>query len=343
MLNLQLPQRAAISIGFSLLLYTTLLLASSASNEKNRQILAAPNQFELGIHSFIDFGPPFDFYELYIVRPTSAGSRIERITLTPAGDECVLPAKIEASSAVVGDSIATLLESRNPCTISEKTLRRELKRKKNTAVFSGANIALQVPCRSGTRLIRSDILDKDMFDPDPKTPKNTSWTMRLIQKMQQAVGPGVLETTNIFPLVPPGESTDKILPSAVIEDLKAGAFNGLFPGAPGKVSEIYIAAQKPMPSQSVQLVEVRPIKPDLEVLPKYPPIARMAHVEGPVAFTFEIDGNGKATKLNFTKGSPLLQGVVREAVDTWKFQVDARGQTGRATIEFSMNCTKIKK
>lgn len=38
----------------------------------------------IGIYTFFDFGPPFDFYEIMIVRPAENGVSIERMTLTPA-------------------------------------------------------------------------------------------------------------------------------------------------------------------------------------------------------------------------------------------------------------------
>src|SRR5258707_15314643 len=79
-------------------------------------VMTQPNQFEIARHMFFDFGPPFDFYELFIVRSTASGSSVEKILLTPPGNACLQPATIETSSASLNDSVSTLLELEDPCT-----------------------------------------------------------------------------------------------------------------------------------------------------------------------------------------------------------------------------------
>src|SRR5437763_2773214 len=147
---------------------TVLTLCGHALPKDRRPGPALPGQFEIGRHTFIDVGPPNDFYELFLVRPAAAGTSIERITLTPAADACLQPAKLEVASASLNESGGTLLGKTNPCTIREKELRRELKRCKKCLVFSGANVQVRVQCGAKTHIIRSDILDKDVFDPAPK-------------------------------------------------------------------------------------------------------------------------------------------------------------------------------
>src|SRR5215470_19485218 len=157
-----------------------IIIVSSAYAAKKKPDLPIPSQFEIGRHTFFDFGPPFDFYDIFIVRPSSGGSSVERITLTPAGNKCTQPAKLEAASASLTQSVADLLAGTNPCSISQKELSRELKRRKKYSVFSGANVSMQVECGGQKRIIRADILDRDMFDAHPGTPERTSWTMELL-------------------------------------------------------------------------------------------------------------------------------------------------------------------
>ena len=116
----------------------------------------APERFVIGSHTFIDVGPPNDFYEVFLVGPNATGASIERMTLTPAGDACLLPAKVETAAASIGESPAQLLKMQNPCTIPERELRSEMKRCKHCLIFSGANISVQVQCGHETRIIRSD-------------------------------------------------------------------------------------------------------------------------------------------------------------------------------------------
>ena len=81
---------------------------------QDRSAAVQPGQFEIGRHTFFDFGPPFNFYELFIVRPTATGTSIERITLTPPGQKCVAPAEVKAASASTSESVAKLLGDKNP-------------------------------------------------------------------------------------------------------------------------------------------------------------------------------------------------------------------------------------
>ena len=162
-------------------------IPSLAQNHRSTSVL--PEQFEIGRRTFFDFGPPFDFYEILIVRPDASGASVERILLTPPGDKCFAPAKVESAQAKISETVATLLGSKNPCTIPEKELSRERKRSKKGLVFSGADVAMQVRCGDRTRLIRSEILDRDMFDRAAHTPENTSWTMGLLDVNQQSCGP----------------------------------------------------------------------------------------------------------------------------------------------------------
>ncbi len=150
-----------------------------------------PDAFVIGVQTFFDFGPPFNYYEIFVVHPNGNGSSLDRITLTPPGDACLVPTKIEVVSTSVAESPAALLGEVNPCAVPEKDLRRELKRCKKCLVFSGANTAMQVQCQDQTRILRSDILDKDMFAVNPDTPKHTSWTMHLLTRLDRELGPGL--------------------------------------------------------------------------------------------------------------------------------------------------------
>lgn len=296
------------------------------------------NQFAIGRHTYFDFGPPFDYYEVFVVRPTPSGSSIERILLTPPGNsECLVPAKLEVASAFLNDSPATLLAGTDPCEISEKALRRELKRCKDCLVFSGANVVMRIQCGDEIRLIRSDILDRDMFDPAAGTPEHTSWTMRLLGRLDGAVGPGVMDK----PMFPTPEEAEPPATQPESETLRAlieGEFDKLFQGTPHKPSDLYRAAQNRPPSPSVRLLSSVPHAPEVFVQPAYLPLARMARVEGAVIFLVEVSTDGVPGNLNFESGHPMLRHAVKEAVGKWKFPKEASGQPIRVAIEFSLNC-----
>jgi hypothetical protein len=321
---------------FSFILSAVLFLPTAAAQKDG---IARPelDRFEIGRHTFFDFGPPFDFYELLLVRSTGSGSVIQRIVLTPPGNACFAPAKIETASASLTESVSTLLGNTSPCAIPEKELRRELKRCKNCMVFSGANITMRVPCGAQSRLIRSDILDRDMFTPEPNTPERTSWAMQLLNRLDHALGPGVMEKPAFSA---PGEdqTTETKLDPEARRDLESGRYDELFPKAKEKLSSTYSAAQIRVPSPSVQLLSSSPFTPQDSAIPQYPPLAKAAHIQGLVSFTIFLDTNGNLAAAIFAQGHPLLLEAVREVVHTWKFTEAARGQMISASIQFSLNC-----
>jgi hypothetical protein len=321
------------------LICTALILPCRVLGQKPKADPPQPTQFEIARRTFFDFGPPFNYYELLFVRPAGTGTSIERITLTPAEDECFAPAKVEIASASLNKSVSAFFGGTNPCTIREKELRRELKRCKHCLVFSGAAIVMQVQCGTQARLIRADILDKDMFDPNASTPEHTSWTMHLLKSLDQAVGPGVMDKPVIaIPGKQEPSSTD--LDSTDIQDLSTGKYDALFQGAPDKPSDLYRAAQNSPFPPTVHLASSTPVAPKEFVAPQYPAIARVAHVEGAVSLTLAIDATGHAINLTRVSGPPLLWGAVKNAASTWQFPIDAAGQQVQATIEFNLNCRK---
>ena len=323
----------------SVMFCAVLVLSSATFGQANGAISAPPDQFEIGRHTFFDFGPPSDYYELFVVHPTVNGTSIERITLTPPVDSCTRQAKLEVASASINESIAALLGSTNPCAIPEKELRRELKRCKKCGGYSGAIVAMQVECGGQSRVIRSDILDKDLFDPAASTPKHTQWTMQMLRRLDEAVGPGVMAK----PMFSVGEeepSSPHDTDSAILESLSSGRYDELFQGAPDKPSDLYRSARIQPPTPSVRLVSSTPVEPKVFVAPNYPPIAKLAHVEGSVSFNMRVDSAGNVTNLSFESGSPFLQSAVKSASDGWKFPEDSVAREVHAVIEFSLNYRK---
>jgi len=179
-----------------------------------------------------------------------------------------------------------------------------------------------------------------MFDPTTKTPEHTSWTIALLQRMDSAVGPGAIDTQRIFPTIGTDERPPNVSRNEVLQDLSAGKYDALFQDAPDKPSDLFRASQIPAPLPNIRLVSSVPLLPEAFVPPGYPPLARLARIEGMLSFKFTIDNDGGTTNLTFENGHPLLRGVVTEAVNHWKFPTTAAGKEINSTIEFVLNCPK---
>jgi len=212
------------------------ILLGLPSSAKEKTPPPLPTSFSIGRHTFVDFGPPFHFYEIVTVHDHGPGTTIERILLTPSGGACTQPASLEAASVASAEPVSALFENKNPCNIPEKSLRRELRRRKKGHVFSGAEITLKIGCGERSRLIRADVLDRDMFDPNPRTPVNTSWTMRLLERLDKALGPGPMDK----PVFQTGEQKQGApqIAEEFARDLEAGLYDDLFAGAPHKPSQL---------------------------------------------------------------------------------------------------------
>jgi TonB family protein len=302
---------------------------------------ALPDEFDIGRHTFFDFGPPFDYYEVLSVRPGPGGTSIQRITLTPSGDACTQPATVETKTAFIDQPASSLLGNTNPCAIPEKELRRELKRRKKHLVFSGAEIRIRLQCGDKSRTIHSDILDRDMFDASPNTPSHTSWTMQLLNRLDQALGPGVMEKP-IFAFTDKEEHRSELPTSAGLENVRTGKFDVLFEGAPDRPSDLYAAAQAHPPSPTVRLLEALSPQPEDLVLPAYPPLAKMARIEGVVSFRVTVDAEGNATNFVLETGHPMLRGAVQEAAAHWRFPKEFARRELKASVEFATHCPAAK-
>jgi hypothetical protein len=251
---------------------------------------------------------------------------------------CISPAKIEVEFKTIEEAPKELLGNVDPCKIPEKELNRELKRCKNCLSFSGSNVAMQVQCGTKSRLIRSDILDRDMFDKNAKTPSHTSWTIALLQKMDSAVGPGVIDRQRMFSIEETYEPLLRGADSEVLQEVSGGKYDSLFPGARNKPSAVYRASKILPPIPAVQLVSSEPFQPENVVLPVYPSLAKLARVEGVLSFSFVIDAGARPADVVFESGNPLLRAGVAEAVGQWKFPNASAGQRIESKIEFLHNC-----
>src|SRR5579872_1792503 len=56
-------------------------------------------------------------------------------------------------------------------------------------------------------------------------------------------------------------------------------------------------------------------------IPKYPPLARLAHIQGTVQLTFTLAANaGEPTNIEVESGHPLLKSATIENLKTWRFE-----------------------
>jgi len=301
-------------------------------------------EFVIGEVTHWDFGPPFNYYEIFVVKQRPGGSLVERILLTPAMDKCRAPAKVEYTAHSTTTTVKEFLDGLDPCQVSEKTLAKERRRSKKGLVFSYAVGTMKVECGNTTRVIRTNILDRDWFATKPDTPKGTEWTLRLIEKLNAISGPGVSDK----PMIATVEETSATHLSGSHESLKEleeGKFDNLFGGTDESVSRIYSDSEAKHPEPTVEFLNSEPLQPTEHELPSYPKLAWLVSKDGETSAVVELDTSGNVAAVISVQGFPFFEQSVRDALKSWKFppnppnaEVVAAARQVTVRFRFSLNC-----
>lgn len=314
---------------FTLLLDAGLSQSATSSSDHPQELILAAS-------SFIDIGPPFDYYSLYKLSAGIAGTDIEKVALTPPGDACLQPATTKVSKAHISQSIDEILKHRDPCLIPERELRREAKRCKRCLTFSGIHVQAQIACNGKPRSIRYEVLDRDLFATSPKTPVQTSRTMKLLEALDKALGGGDLGSPIFSTGVPTTDSPSAQQSDALLKELAAGAFDGLFTS--DSISQLFKDSQQPHKSPLVTIESSFLLSPINPQLPTYPPIARAAHVGGKVGLHLSVEATGKVKDVVATEGPEMLRRSAIDAAKTWVFPRGPIAHPENAAVKFDLNC-----
>lgn len=161
--------------------------------------------------------------------------------------------------------------------------------------------------------------------------------MRILAQIDNALGPGVMDKPMIA-LPERADGSAEPLDSPMLQEISTGKYDSLFPETTDKPSRIYLSSENAA-IQTVRFVKASPYQPIQAPLPEYPPIARMASVQGDFTFTVDIQGNGRTTNFVVKQGARLLQAAVEKASHDWVFPKEAVGQQVVVTIKFAINCS----
>jgi len=301
-----------------------------------------PAEIVIGRNSFIDIGPPFNYYDLTFLRSDGNKTDVERVSLTPPADACYPRAEIELKHLKLDEPLSSLLEGTNPCTIPEKKLKAELKRRKQGSVFSGMNVSMQVQCGERPRVIRADILDRDIFEEHPNTPEYTAWSQALFEKLDKATGGGRWDKP-IFPISNPAKTTAAPTESAALQAIADGKFDSLFGDAPDRPSVLYRLSHNLPRTPFIELTKSDPVHPATYIDPLFPPLAKMARVHGVVEFHLTIGADGSPRDISIDSGPKMLWQSVIDAAAKWKFSPGDAGKTVNGAVRFGLNCASEDK
>jgi hypothetical protein len=297
-----------------------------------------PKQVIIGRDTFIDI-PPFNYFEVFALNSIEGKTSVERLTLTPSQFTCLQPTTVEDAKAVIEEPIQLLFAGKNPCGLSEKALRKEIKRCKKCRVFAGSHLTMEFRCGQTMRRARMEVLEQDWFEKSPHTPENTSWSIRLLGRLDSALGSNVMER----PVSPIGdENATSILPpeTELTRGIRRGDYDTLFADTNIIASRLFADAQMVVPQPSVSLFSSTPFRPTEVVLPGYPAIAKAARVEGKLVVDMDVDAHGRTANVTFV-GAKVLQSTTQKSISLWKFGAEAAGSHVQAVIQFELNCKEV--
>lgn len=328
--------RIVIAISFVLIINGTCIAQGHKSQEP------FPTEVVIGRDSFIDIGPPFNYYDLTFLRSEGEKTDVERISLTPPADACYPRAEIAITHVNLSESLSSVLQGMNPCTVPEKALKAELKRRNKGLVFSGMNVSIQVECAGGGRVMHADILDRDIFGAHPNTPQYTAWSRTLFDKLDQVTGDHPWDKP-IFPVSEAAPAAPPISHSAALQAIADGKFDSIFGDSSDRPSALYRLAQNVPRKPFIELTSSEPIHPTEYVDPVYPPIAKAARVHGTVEFHLTDGSDGSAKDIAIDSGPRMLWQAVSDAIAKWKFSTDDSGKIIQGSIRFGLNCAEKSK
>jgi TonB family protein len=284
------------------------------------------SEFAAGRYVPAEPGTLTDSYEIYLVREEADRTAVRRVTITPPTG-CLSPVTVEYAEGTSSKKVRELLGSHNPCALSDKDMRTELRHCKQCPVFSGGNILMHAQCGEVSRTMRAEILDRELFDADPISAKRT-WTMQFLKGLDLTVGPNGMEK-------PENSSPAR---TALLADVVSGKYDDLFFNTPERPSNLAKQTGKPVSWPQVEIAEVEPLQPEKSKLPEYPLRARAASVEGTVVAHASVDQQGVVTAVSIESGHQLLQSSVQQAVSQWKFPATLGQEDVEIKVAFKMHC-----
>lgn len=109
------------------------------------------------------------------------------------------------------------------------------------------------------------------------------------------------------------------VPGGVAGGQMGGVIGGVLGGIPGMVKPVAAPATRPKGPVRVGGRVRRPqvIK---QVTPRYPPLARDAHIVGEVVIDAVLDEHGNVTEMKVLSGPPLFYNSAMEALREWKYE-----------------------
>lgn len=323
-----------------------------------------PSRFYVVTQTSWDNGPSWD-YHILEAKQVGTDTLVRDIIImseqSPCGPSCTVRARTKqlhntTPGQLVGDD-------NNPCAIHRRELRREHRRTKralkHTLLFSFTEFGIVATCDGEETVLHLPLL------PFPAEPHGSPRIQRAYTLLHD-VETRAFGTSEVFKPVgetkifedldaEPEARKDESEGAALVPELRAGVFDKALaedckkPGCEDAglkhVLETYTPPQERV-APSVAWVDRPPYECLKCVLPAYPPLARLTHIEGDVELDLQIGARtGLVLGATVTSGHQLLQRAAIQAARGWQFQPQEHtegARTSKVRLRFSMNCQQTK-
>ncbi len=314
-------------------------------------------------NTFWDNGPAWD-YRILEAREEGSDTLVRDIliisTQSPCGASCTVKARIKH---LHNTNPADLVGENNPCAVDLRELRHEQRRAqrvlKHTPVFSYAKFTIVADCGGVESALQLPFLS---FPSGPHGPPRVAQLYDLLNNVERRVfgTEHVFATSSDVKIFSDLEGEkefddDERAGAALVPELKSGAFDkALREGCKGpectsfgfkKVLETYVPPDQ-RTEPSVSWVS-RPNYGFVKVaLPKYPPLAKLARIDGDVELELQVDEQtGLITGVVATRGHPLLTRAAIDAARGWQFQLVQHPDAVKkcdVVLRFEMKCNQSR-
>ena len=323
--------------------------------------VSGPTRFYAVSHTFWDNGPMWD-YHILEAEQDGTDTVVRDLLITsvqsPCGPSCTVKAK---TKRLQNTRPAELVGDNNPCAVDRRELRREIRRTRRALkyqpLFSTADFGVVATCGGEETVLHLPLLPFP-FQTQGSRPIVRSYDL-LPDVETRVFGTGkvfrpIADMKTFKGLQDDSESKDQDderVGETFVAELRSGAFDRALwgdckkPACTGEglkqVLETYVPPEE-RSEPGVSWVS-SPVFECLNCpLPAYPPIAKLARVEGDVELEIQVDGRtGAVLRVAVTSGQSLLVGAAIQAAQVWQFRPERHLQgvkRSRVKLRFRMNC-----
>ena len=306
---------------------------------------AGPSQFYIVSEFFSDYGPSF-YYRVLDVRQDGPDSLVRYVRIAPMNIYCPGQIVQAVEARVPNKSPAQLAGGNNPCAIKPSSLRSAVKRySRNVGTFETIRFGIVALCPTSPLTLELPISET----LDLKAMKEASPKFARLWNLSSIIRGSVFGEKD--PFHDRTEEEDAILQltgQTLVLELLAGRYNAGLKAASGIASFTKLLQSYRGPVSATEanatfvpvLENPQQLKFSKYTAPIYPPLAKLARIQGKVELQLLVEpATGNVKKIAVLSGHKLLAPSAIAAAQQWLFAPDFKlPEQVAVTLNYDLNC-----